>query len=110
MLGVFREAGLGYPAALAAVNAVGNYVLGASAAYASHLSDGEFHQDFEAAEVEALPEDEYPHVRAAIAETAELGDAATADAAIAAEFDAGLRALVAGLLLDAAVAGEEGSC
>jgi len=96
LLGTLAEAGLSYPQALAAVNGISHYVVGAALSYAAHLADVEYHEDLEEGELSALPEDRFPHIRAALAEGRLMEPAQ--------EIDAGLEALVDGFLARSATA------
>ena len=90
LLGTLSEAGLAYPAALAAVNSIGHYVIGAALAYAAHLSDVEYHEDLDESQITTLPEEGFPHLRAAFAEGGLMEPEK--------EIDAGLEALIDGFL------------
>jgi TetR/AcrR family transcriptional regulator, tetracycline repressor protein len=90
LLGVLADAGLAYPAALAAVNAIAHYTVGAALTYAAHLFEGEYQEEFDKNWFAALPEERFPHVRAALAGGGLLEPAE--------EVDAGLEALIDGLL------------
>lgn len=98
LLGVLVEAGLAYPRALAAVNAIGHYIVGATLAYAAHLTEVEYHDDLDEEQLSSLPEERFPHIRAALAG----GELMEPDK----EIDAGLEALVDGLLTRAEETGE----
>jgi TetR/AcrR family transcriptional regulator, tetracycline repressor protein len=98
LLGVLVEAGLPYPRALAAVNAIGHYIMGATLAYAAHLTDVEYHDDLDEEQLASLPEERFPHIRAALT-GGELMEPER-------EIDAGLEALVDGLLAGAEETGD----
>ena len=94
MLGVLYEAGLSATDAMQTVNVIGQFVFGTSMAYASHLSDGQFH-DFAAEndhDFSALAPEEFPNLGRAIDEAEPAGWDA--------DFEAGLRVLVRGLVLE----------
>jgi TetR/AcrR family transcriptional regulator, tetracycline repressor protein len=92
LLGILRDAGLDYPHAVAVVNNIFFYTLGAASARAAGLLDPELPSKALAA-LAALPEEEFPHVTAA-ARGAQLLHRDL-------EFELGARALVTGLLDEA---------
>jgi len=97
MLEILLGAGLTANEALSAVNIIGQYTFGTTMAYANHLTDSEFHHDQAGEEAfHALPADEFPNILRALDE-AEIGQSGWN-----VDFDAGVHALVKGLVLDRA--------
>lgn len=69
LLGILFDGGLTPMEALLAVDALGQYVIGACQAHAHHALDSEMHQGTEGAEVlEHLPAEEFPNVARMMAE------------------------------------------
>jgi AcrR family transcriptional regulator len=92
LLGILFEAGLKPVAAMVAIDVIGQTIMGMTSVYAAHLTSSEYH---DASEPFAdLPDGEFPNVRRLLAEGAYLGAEA--------EFEAAIRALVDGLLANAA--------
>lgn len=91
LLGVMLEAGLDETTAMAGINAIAYYVLGATLTYSHHLLDSEYHTEFDADRFANLSEAEFPHIRALIGPYSIGAD-------FAEEFALGARALVRGLL------------
>jgi TetR/AcrR family tetracycline transcriptional repressor len=88
MLGLLFEAGLDATQAIAAVDAVAQYVLGGCVGYYHHMVDAELHDDERA--FEALPPEEFPNMTRVLAEAHYAG--------FDEEFELGLDAMVRGLL------------
>lgn len=96
MLDILHDAGLSAVEAMTAVNVIGQYTFGTTLAYANHLIDSEYHHE-EAPEdaLAQLPAEEFPNIMRALAEAGGHGG-------WAADFDAGVRTLVKGLVVDRA--------
>lgn len=92
LLDALADAGLDPSRALAAVNAIAFYVLGATTAFAAGLLDAE-HEAQAVASLGSLPADEYPRLLEAIAHPGLLDKRQ--------EFEMGAHALVSGLLASA---------
>lgn len=89
MLGVLLDAGLAPAEALRTVNVIGQFVIGTTMMYASHLTGSDYHED----RVEIDPED-FPNLMATMAEGDGTGG-------WEGDFEAGLDALVQGLIPEA---------
>ena len=87
-LGILFVAGLPADEALAAVDAVAQYILGGAVGYYHHIVDGEAGEQ---REFEALDVAEFPHMSRVLAEGHYMG--------FEAEFEFGLDAIVRGLLV-----------
>jgi len=92
MLGIMFDAGLSPADSIAAVDVIGQFTFGTTMAYASHLTDSEYHDDERDADLSAITPDAFPNISRLLAETEYRGWDA--------EFDEGVRALVKGLVLD----------
>lgn len=89
MLGAMLAAGLEPTDAMRAVNVIGQFVIGTTAIHASHLTRSEYHED----RIEFEPE-EFPNLVTALSGSGEIDWDA--------DFEAGLDALVRGLVPDGA--------
>jgi AcrR family transcriptional regulator len=92
LLGIVFEAGLNPVEAMIGIDALGQTVIGMTSVYAAHLSASEYHDDAEP--FADLPAGQFPNVTRLLAEGEYLGSDA--------EFEATIRALVVGLLANAA--------
>jgi TetR/AcrR family transcriptional regulator, tetracycline repressor protein len=89
LLGILLEAGLDATSAMAAINAIAYFSIGATLAYSHHLLDTEFHDGVDEAAYAKLPANEFPHITSMpLSEDYDFNR----------EFDLGARALVHGLL------------
>ena len=88
LLGIFFDAGFSASEAVIGVDALGQTVIGMTTVYAAHITDSEYHEDDET--FADLPPEEFPHVTRMLTEGAYMG--------FDVEFEATVRALVAGLL------------
>ena len=89
LLGILHEAGLDYPRAIATVNDIFFFVLGATSARSAQLFDPQ-HQAKAISALHELPPAEFPHLTAAMNEPPLLAKSV--------EFEMGVEALVRGLL------------
>jgi AcrR family transcriptional regulator len=92
LLGIFFEAGFSPIEATIGVNTLGQTVIGLTSVYATHHAAAEDRDDEEP--YADLPQQEYPNVNRILRQSAYLG--------LDAEFEAAVRALVVGLLANAA--------
>jgi AcrR family transcriptional regulator len=92
LLGIFLDAGLSPTEAMIGIDAVGQTVIGMTSVYAAHLTGSEYHNDAEP--FAELPSEQFPNVTRLLTEGEYLG--------FDAEFEATIRALVVGLLANAA--------
>lgn len=92
LLGIFFEAGLSPGEAMIGIDALGQTVIGMTSVYAAQLTDNEYRNDSEP--FAELPGEQFPNITRLLAEGAYLG--------FDAEFEATIRALVVGLLANAA--------
>jgi len=92
LLGIFLDAGLSPTEAMIGIDAVGQTVIGMTSVYAAHLSGSEYHNDAEP--FAELPSEQFPNVTRLLTQGEYLG--------FDAEFEATIRALVVGLLANAA--------
>lgn len=86
MLGVLLGAGLSPAEAMRAVNVIGQYVIGTTALYANHLTESEYHDDG----VPGIEPADFPNLLTAMS--------AGGEGAWDEDFEAGLRALIGGLV------------
>ena len=89
LLGILHEAGLDYPHAIATVNDIFFFVLGATSAQSAQLFDPQ-HQANAISEIRELSAAEFPHLTAAMNGPSLLQKSV--------EFEMGARALVRGLI------------
>jgi len=87
LLGIFADAGFSPTESITGVDVLGQFVLGMAAVHANHITDSPLHDD---RDFDELPADQFPHMTRVLAEAEYLGSDK--------EFDAGVRALVTGLL------------
>ena len=92
LLGIFFEAGLSPAEAMIGIDAIGQTVIGMTSVYAAQLTDNEYRNDGEP--FADLPSEQFPNITRLLSEGAYLG--------FDAEFEATIRALVVGLLANAA--------
>jgi AcrR family transcriptional regulator len=92
LLGIFLDAGLSPTEAMIGIDAVGQTVIGMTSVYAAHLTGSEYHNDAEP--FAELPSELFPNVTRLLTQGEYLG--------FDAEFEATIRALVVGLLANAA--------
>lgn len=92
LLQILSEAGLSPRDAMQAVNIIGQYAVGITTMYASRLGPSDYHDEREGEFGELNPE-EFPNLFRAMAFADELGD-------WDADFEAGLSALIRGLVSD----------
>lgn len=92
LLGIFLDAGLSPTEAMIGIDAVGQTVIGMTSVYAAHLTGSEYHNDAEP--FAELPSEQFPNVTRLLTQGEYLG--------FDAEFEATIRALVVGLLANAA--------
>jgi AcrR family transcriptional regulator len=90
MLGILFEAGVSPTDAVAAVDIIGMYVFGTTAARANHMADGEYHDAMRDSDFSAVTPEEFPNMARVVAESEYLG--------FDREFDLGLRILANGLV------------
>lgn len=91
MLGVLFDVGLDAQTAVSAVDIVGHYVFGATAAYSNQLHDAEYHDEVtEEDVVSGITPEEFPNLMRAYSTAQDVGWEKN--------FDLGVRALVRGLL------------
>lgn len=88
LLGIFFDAGFSPTEAITGVDALGMAVLGMTNAYAAHVTMSQYHEHSDG--FDDLPASEFPNMTRVLAEARYLG--------FDAEFDAGIRALVRGLM------------
>lgn len=88
LLGIFFDAGFSATESITATDVLGMQVLGMTNAYAAHITDAEYHQHSDG--FDELPPDEFPNMTRVLAEARYEG--------FDAEFEAGIRAAVIGLL------------
>jgi AcrR family transcriptional regulator len=89
LLGILRDAGLDYPRAIATVNDIFFFVLGATSAQSAQLFDSQ-HQAKAISALRELPPAEFPHLTAAMSGPPLLAKSV--------EFEMGVQALVRGLI------------
>lgn len=92
LLGVMYELGLSPTDAMSAVEVVGHYVFGSTAAYATQLAETRFHDPERGQEPAGITPEEFPNLVRAAKEAESVGWDGN--------FDRGLRALVKGVVLD----------
>jgi AcrR family transcriptional regulator len=92
LLGIFFEAGLSPSEAMICIDALGQTVIGMTSVYAAQLTGNEYRNNTEP--FAELPSEHFPNITRLLAEGAYLG--------FDAEFEATIRALVVGLLANAA--------
>lgn len=94
LLGVLFDVGLNPTDAISAVDVIGHYVFGATAAYANHVADTEYHDALreEASLLEQIDPAEFPNLVRTATEAEYVGWEG--------EFERGLRALVNGVVID----------
>jgi len=92
LLQILSEAGLSPSEAMQSVNIIGQYAVGVTTMYASHLTASEYHDEREGEFGELTPE-EFPNMFQVMAHAEELGD-------WDADFEAGINALISGLVTD----------
>lgn len=92
LLQILSEAGLSARDAMQAVNVIGQYAVGITAMYASRLGDSQYRDEHDGEFAELSPE-EFPHLFKAMEHAEEFGD-------WDADFEAGLLALIKGLVSD----------
>ena len=90
MIGVMFEAGATPTEAITAVNIIGQYVYGTTAAHANHLADGEYHDDVRESDLGEATSGDFPNMARILAEGEYLG--------FDKEFNLGVRILAEGLL------------
>lgn len=93
LLGVLFEVGLDPTSAITAVDVIGHYVFGATAAYANHVADTEYHDALREEEslLGQIDPEEFPNLVRTATEAEYVGWDG--------EFEVGLRALVRGAVL-----------
>ena len=92
LLGILFEAGLNPVEARIGIDVIGQTIMGMTSVYAAHLTANEYHD--EAEPFAELPAGQFPNFSRILTEGAYLG--------FEAEFEAAMRALVGGLLANAA--------
>lgn len=93
LLGVLFEVGLDPTTAITAVDIIGHYVFGATAAYANHVADTEYHDARgEASPLGRIDPEHFPNLVRTASEAETVGWDE--------KFDIGLRALIRGAVLD----------
>lgn len=90
LLQILSEAGLSAGDAMQAVNIIGQYAVGVTTMYASHLARTEYHNEAEP-DFGAMTPEEFPHLFQALTDTSGVGG-------WDADFEAGLDALIRGLV------------
>jgi len=93
LLQVLSEAGLPTAEAMQAVNIIGQYAVGVTTMYANHLTGTEYHNEDVEPDFGAMTPEEFPNLFAALANADGVGD-------WDADFDAGLSALIRGLVTE----------
>ena len=91
MAGILFEAGVTPTEAITVVDVIGQYVYGTTAAHATHLADGEYHDDVREADFTEATSEDFPNMARIVAESTYIG--------FEKEFDVGLRILASGLLV-----------
>ena len=92
LLQILLDAGMPPAQAMQTVNVIGQYSLGVTAMYASHIDDSEYRDEREG-DYTALTPEEFPAMFQVMVHPEGLGD-------WAADFEAGLSALIKGLVTD----------
>jgi len=92
LLQILSEAGMTPAQAMQTVNVIGQYAVGVTTMYANHVNDSEYRDEREGDYTELTPE-QFPNLFAVMEHPEGLGD-------WAADFDAGLAALIKGLVTD----------
>jgi AcrR family transcriptional regulator len=92
LLQILLEAGMAPAQAMQTVNVIGQYAVGSTAMYANHVNDSEYRDEREGDYTELAPE-EFPAMFRVMEHSEGLGDWAR-------DFDAGLAALIKGLVTD----------
>lgn len=93
LLQVLSEAGLSASDAMQAVNIIGQYAVGVTTMYANQLTGAEYHNEDATPDFGAMTPEEFPNLFRALAEAEGAGD-------WDADFDAGLSALIRGLVTE----------
>ncbi len=92
LLQVLAEAGMSPAQAMQTVNVIGQYAVGVTVMYANHINDSEYRDEREGDYTELTPE-EFPAMFQTMQHAEEFGD-------WDADFEAGLSALIKGLVTD----------
>lgn len=99
MLGILFEVGVSPTDAMMSVEVIGHFVFGSSMAYANHLASNEGHEPTAEEAFAGITPEEFPNLMRAAQEADHVGWDSS--------FEAGMRALVTGLVLNRIASDEE---
>jgi TetR/AcrR family transcriptional regulator, tetracycline repressor protein len=95
MLQAMKDGGVSLLDAMQAVNVIGQYTMGVTMAYANHLSDSEYHDDGRENDFSDITPEQFPNIVYAFSHPEHFGSASWDN-----DFEAGLAALIKGLVTD----------